>query len=137
MVHALLGRCWTSARLQQDSLMNRGPCVLCSQMDEAIHHLLLGFVYNRKVRYRLLCFAGFQFLTPAWTTGGWQAVSGFTRAKKGLRHPGRASHLVNLEGVFPLVGFHSVAVAFPGSVPPAVWNMVLQALLCFDFGTVL
>jgi hypothetical protein len=60
----LLGRCWTPHRLQQHGLQNSGPCALCLQMSETIHHLLLTCVFSKKVWFRLLRRVGFQVLTP-------------------------------------------------------------------------
>jgi hypothetical protein len=47
------------------SLHNSGPCALCAQADESIHHLLLGCSFSREVWFRLLRSAGFQYLTPS------------------------------------------------------------------------
>jgi hypothetical protein len=60
----LLGRYWTSERLQRHCLPNSGSCALCSQADETLHHLLLGCSYSREVWFTLLRRAGFQFLAP-------------------------------------------------------------------------
>jgi hypothetical protein len=49
-------------------MQNNGPCALCSQASEDIHHLLHGCVYNREVWYRLLRRTGLQSLTPALNT---------------------------------------------------------------------
>jgi hypothetical protein len=39
---AIMDRCWTSARLQRHQLQNSGPCVLCSQAEESIDHLVIS-----------------------------------------------------------------------------------------------
>jgi hypothetical protein len=61
---ALLGRCWTSDRLQRHQLQNNGPCALCSQANETIDHLTISCVFSKEVWFRLLRVAGFQYLTP-------------------------------------------------------------------------
>jgi hypothetical protein len=60
---ALLGRCWTSDRLQRHQLQNNGPCALCSQADETIDHLTISCVFSKEVWFGLLRVAGFQYLT--------------------------------------------------------------------------
>jgi hypothetical protein len=61
---ALLDRCWTWERFQRHNLQNSGPCALCSQEDETIHHLLLGCCFSHEVWYRLLRLKGLQAITP-------------------------------------------------------------------------
>jgi hypothetical protein len=61
---ALLGRCWTSDRLQRHGLQNNGPCVLCSQATETVEHLLLNCVYSREIWFTLLRRVGSQHLCP-------------------------------------------------------------------------
>jgi hypothetical protein len=51
---ALLGRSWTSERLQRHNLPNNGDCTLCSQGDELLSHLPLSCVYSREVWARCL-----------------------------------------------------------------------------------
>jgi hypothetical protein len=43
---ALLKWCWTSEQLRRHNTQNSGPCALCLQIDETIHHLLLRCVYS-------------------------------------------------------------------------------------------
>lgn len=57
----LLGRCWTPHRLQQHGLQNSGPCALCLQMSETIHHLLLTCVFSKKSMV--------QATTAGWISG--------------------------------------------------------------------
>jgi hypothetical protein len=61
---ALLGRCWTSERLQHHSLPNSGVCALCSQSDEVLSHLLLMCVYSREVWAHCLQAYELQCLQP-------------------------------------------------------------------------
>jgi hypothetical protein len=58
-------RVWTSERLQRHGLQNSGPCALCSQAREDIHHFFLGCVYSREVWFHLLRRLGLQRLTPS------------------------------------------------------------------------
>jgi hypothetical protein len=55
---ALLGRWWTSERLQRHSLPNSGVCAFCAQRDETLSHLLLTCVYSREVLRRSLAHGG-------------------------------------------------------------------------------
>jgi hypothetical protein len=50
----LLGRCWTSECLHRHGLSNHGPCVLCSQADKMIEHLLLHYVVSREIWFKVL-----------------------------------------------------------------------------------
>jgi hypothetical protein len=50
----LLGRCWTSERLQQHGLRHNDPCALCAQCDETIDHLLVQCVYSREVWFKFV-----------------------------------------------------------------------------------
>lgn len=59
----LLGRCWTSERLQRHNLQNSGPCALCSQQPEAIQQLLLSCAYSRET------VTGHRFAPPNTVTG--------------------------------------------------------------------
>jgi hypothetical protein len=54
----LLGRCWTSLRLQQHGLDNDGPCALCLQCSECLDHLLVGCSYSRQVWFTSLSHGG-------------------------------------------------------------------------------
>ncbi|GJN11283.1 hypothetical protein PR202_ga29462 [Eleusine coracana subsp. coracana] len=60
----LLGRCWTSDRLQRHNLQHNGPRALCVQLTETLDHLLLGCVFSRQIWYNLLRNVGHQILTP-------------------------------------------------------------------------
>jgi hypothetical protein len=60
----LLGRCWTSERLQHHGLCNNGPCVQCSQETESLDHLLAQCVFSREVWFRVLQRCGWQHLSP-------------------------------------------------------------------------
>jgi hypothetical protein len=59
---ALLGRCWTSDRLQCHCLPNSSNCALCSQSVETLHHLLLSCIMAREVWFRVLRPSGHQNL---------------------------------------------------------------------------
>ncbi|XP_073355564.1 uncharacterized protein [Aegilops tauschii subsp. strangulata] len=43
---ASVNRCWTTDRLERRGLPHEPACVLCSQHDEALHHLLIGCVFS-------------------------------------------------------------------------------------------
>lgn len=60
----LHGRCWTSERLQRHGLRNHGPCALCSQLPEALNHLLLSCVFSREVWFKVLRRLGWHTLAP-------------------------------------------------------------------------
>jgi hypothetical protein len=61
---SLLGRCWTSARLQRRNLQNSDPCILCSQADELMPHLMMQCVFSGEVWFQILRAGGFQHLAP-------------------------------------------------------------------------
>lgn len=61
---ALLGRCWTSDRLQRHNMHNNEACALCSQSPETLKHLMFGCVYSREIWFKLLRTSGHQALMP-------------------------------------------------------------------------
>lgn len=60
----LLGRCWTSVRLQRHNLPNHGNCALCAQEAETIDHLTITCVYTREVWFPALRRPRLQHLAP-------------------------------------------------------------------------
>jgi hypothetical protein len=61
---SLLDRCWTSVRLQCHNLQNSGPCILCSQAEESMEHLLVQCIYSREVWLLVLRVGGFKHIDP-------------------------------------------------------------------------
>jgi hypothetical protein len=61
---ALLDRCWTGERLLCHHMTDDGQCALCSQANESIDHLLLGYCFSREVWARLLPAGELQQLCP-------------------------------------------------------------------------
>jgi hypothetical protein len=61
---AILGRCWTSHKLQRHNLQNCGLCALCDQHQESIGPLIVGCVYAREVWFCLLWKSGRHQLVP-------------------------------------------------------------------------
>jgi hypothetical protein len=52
---ALLDRCWAGDRLLRHQLIDDDTCPpLCSQVEESIHHLLLGCCSTREIWHRFL-----------------------------------------------------------------------------------
>jgi hypothetical protein len=58
---ACMDRCWTAERLAQRGLQHLPRCLLCDQMPETMHHLILACPFSRQVwhevpaRLRMTC----------------------------------------------------------------------------------
>jgi hypothetical protein len=66
-LQVLLGRCWTSERLQCHGLDSNGPCTICSQEEERLDHLLLSCVYSRELWFLILARVGWSRIAPSAT----------------------------------------------------------------------
>lgn len=82
-------RCWTSERLQRHGLQHHGPCALCSQEVEDLHHLLLHCVYSRGVWFKCLRKRRYTYMPPHHEEkiGDW-----WLRTRAGISKPGRSNY---------------------------------------------
>jgi hypothetical protein len=100
---SLMGRCWTSERLQRHGLPDNGPCALCSQDSELIQHLLVACVFSREVWHRMFRNEHLQAIVPSasssWPDWWLQAKEkGGGKWSQSLRNFGGFVQLVTVEG---------------------------------------
>lgn len=82
-------KCWTSDRLQRHGLPHHGPCALCSQEDEQLHHLLIHCVYSREVWFKCLRHHRFSYAAPL---PGEKTCEWWLRSRKQLPKPHHATY---------------------------------------------
>jgi hypothetical protein len=61
---ALLDRCWMTQRLLRHGLRSEDTCLLCSQDNETVNHLLCQCVFSREIWFKSLRRACWHLLSP-------------------------------------------------------------------------
>ena len=82
-------RYWKADCLAKRGLPHLEACPLCDQVEETIHHILVGYVFTRQIWARIFQFLGLSYLSPEPTSRfskwWWKAISSVPKDEwKGL-----------------------------------------------------